>query len=246
MQLNIAIFEFDQKSILYWNDQYYSSNDIRDAGDDEREYQRLLNLVGDDIRGSKSIDKVTMQAIVQWAHMEREVGSHIDYSNYGRRYVPAIRDVITGRINDQVAITMMDTLPGFGPVFASKVLHFIRPGKFPIIDQHLVEVLYLYSKIGDIDTSQVALYAEYQKYLMRLAKREKTNFHQIDRALWAYHVLKLNPAINSIFQQDCNKKLPSPIDPVIRTPKLDLRNVKLRKDIIDRLKIGIRSAESFL
>ncbi len=150
---------------------------------DEGEYREIIKCLND----KKSISKELFERILRWKS-DRIMGK-IDWDNFEQ--YESILDKLP-LVSDREKLNLLVALPGIGIPFASTILHFILPGRFPIIDIRTVEALSHFNYI-DWRAINTERYWEFCKVMNEIKIHLKEfNLREIDRALFAFHKLVLS------------------------------------------------------
>jgi hypothetical protein len=167
---------------------------LRYCEHDEKEYERIILAVLNDITRMGTISKLTLERIVNWKAARAK--GYVKWKNFGK-YKKAFRTALSSWEDQKIAI--LDDLPGVGIPMASTILHFIYPKIFPIVDFRTVEAL---QKGGYLDKSKskyrfrdtIQGYNCFRRTILNIAQRCPTrSLREIDRALFAYHKIELDP-----------------------------------------------------
>jgi hypothetical protein len=178
------------KFIKEWDPQY--------PDNDEPRYEYLVATVQNETGGQRSIAQTTFEEIVGWKTRNRS-RRHLRLREYDRIYAPAfvrcLRAAPHQRLSELIASGLK--LPGVGAPLASTVLHFLFPTSMPIIDVRTVEVLHHF---GYVPTKgrELRHYEDFRKAVEEILAISGATLRQLDRALFAYHKLRLSPRDSGI------------------------------------------------
>lgn len=210
---------------------------MQDPRNDEDEYQEIICC----IQYEQRFDVNIFEKILIWkGKPNNRWKNHIKLSEFNTAYKPTIDKIINTKILEADYIKELKKIKGFGFPYASTVLHFIYPSKFPIIDARVVEVLYYYDYIETMSTGNLKEYNVFCKALDKIKNSTGCSFHCIDRALWHFDNLTIQKTLNEFYRE--LNHLINPSKRISKTAALDESN--LRKLIIDLLKWGIRNARN--
>jgi hypothetical protein len=160
---------------------------------DEEDYREITSLVSADVSRYGAISKETFKRIVNWKAARAK--GYIEWTNFSK-YNKAFREALSMRDDQTVAV--LDDLPGVGIPIASTILNFIYPKEFPIVDFRTVDAL---KKLGHLDKSKsryyfrdtVQGYCCFRESILNILKQcPNRSLREIDRALFAYHKIKLD------------------------------------------------------
>jgi hypothetical protein len=183
----------DKKFINKWGPRYVE----RSTGDNYIGYENLLKKVSKDIsRGI--ISKPTFIQILVWK-TPRLKGiirlNHFEYYNKG------LKQVLKSPESEKLQI--LDDLYGIGVPFASTILHFIYPDKFPIMDVRVTEVLCDFGYL-EVKSRSPKNYIKFRDVILAIVQEFGCSIRELDCALFAYHKLKLSPQ-NKKEKKECGK-----------------------------------------
>jgi hypothetical protein len=172
----------DDAFIQNWHPKY----DLTE--NDEREYQRLVVRVAEEMASGGTISQETFLAIWNWKGAMRVIG-HVLLNRYDTLYAEAFRRIPTLPLNMKLPSLLAGSakLPGFGAPTGTTLIHFIHPQTMPIIDVRTAEVLW---QAGIVSTDRTGLehYEEFRRGIQSICQRgPRWTLREIDRALFAYH-----------------------------------------------------------
>jgi hypothetical protein len=149
----------------------------------------LVAIVAQEIKSVGTISKQTFLDIWKWKGAMRVI-RHVKMDEYEALYAVAIRHAISEPPERKLAALMF--LPGVDAPTGSTIIHFIHPETMPIIDVRTVEVLF---EAGLIPTTHRDLkhYEAFRKAINENIRQRcpRWTLRQIDRALFAYHKMRL-------------------------------------------------------
>ncbi len=172
----------DDNFIKEWHPKY----DKPEIGGDYAEYENLIEEVS---RGT--ISKTIFIHILDWK--TPRVKGIIKLDNYDD-YAEGIKHALQAPEDRKLSI--LDDLYGISVPVASTILHFIYPSSFPIMDIRVAEVLY-YSGYLTAKSRTQSNYVKFRRVILNVARQSKGTLREIDRALFAYHKIELEPELKS-------------------------------------------------
>jgi len=174
----------DDTFIEKWHSKY------DELEDDEEQYKKIIDIVSNELSQKGTISKDTFIDILDWK-APRVKG--IVRLNEFDTYEKAFRKCFKAPNDEKLAI--LDKLYGIGVPVASTILHFMYPQSFPIMDVRTVETLY-YAGYIESRAKDQKRYIPFRATILTIAKNyPKWSLRQIDRALFAYHKIYLEPKI---------------------------------------------------
>lgn len=179
---NSNSLKIDNSFIAEWHPKY----DEIEA--DEPDYKYLVAQVKKELDKNGTLSKEVFTEILNWksARVKGKVKWH-EFETYEN----AIRDAFIAEADKK--LTILCGLYGIGAPVGSTILHFMHPNDFPIIDIRTAESLH---HNGYLDSSKTDLsrFAAFRKELLKIANEcPSFSLREIDRALFAYHKIKLSP-----------------------------------------------------
>lgn len=146
----------------------------------ERDFERTLSK----FRAQGSLDKETFVKIAMWK-CRRNERHYLANSEAAVRAQTAAAFTASRRCD---AIKALCALKGVKLRTAVALLHWMRPGEFPMLDYRVVEVLCerIPLRSGYENTS---FYERIAQRLIRVAMDLGVSLRELDRALWASHKL---------------------------------------------------------
>lgn len=174
----------NRKFIRYWASRYDDPN----IGDDEEEYNLILNKVSDEISNTGTISQDTLERIADWKSFH--VRHKVKWKEFGL-YQTAIKYAL--EVPDRLKLSLLCGLEGVDIAVASTILNFMYSEKFPIIDYRVTQVLREAAGIELAKNMSSKMYYKYKVAIENIVKQTGYDIRTIDRALFAYH--KLNPAL---------------------------------------------------
>lgn len=172
----------DREFIRYWASRYDEYN----IGDDDEEYNLILNKVSDEISDIGAISQDTLERIADWKSFH--VRHKVKWNNFGL-YQIAIKYAL--EVPDRLKLSLLCGLEGVDIPVASTILNFMYPDKFPIIDYRVTQVLREAAEIQLTKNMSYKMYYKYKAEIEKIGEQTGYDIRTIDRALFAYH--KLNP-----------------------------------------------------
>lgn len=172
----------DNSFIAEWHPKY----DEIEA--DEPDYKYLVVQVKKELDKNGTLSKKVFTEILNWK-APRVKG--IVKLNEFETYANGIRDAFIAQADNK--LTILCGLYGIGAPVGSTILHFMHPNDFPIIDIRTAETLY---HAGYLNSSKTDLshFAAFRTELLKIANEcPSFSLREIDRALFAYHKIKLSP-----------------------------------------------------
>jgi len=181
----------DDEFIDKWQRRY------EETEDDEGEYQNIVAKVKEEIDKSHSISKELFIRILYWK--APRVTGIIKLDAYDTTYSPAVRKCIGAADNDKIGI--LDALYGIGGPVASTIIHFIFPSSFPIIDIRTADVLFYSAKLLNSRSTDLKNYPPFRSIMLNIVhKHPQWTLRHLDRALFAYDKIELDPKLKSLNQ----------------------------------------------
>ena len=176
--------KIDYDFISTWNPKY------DDIANDEIEYGNLVTLVKADIEQKRTLSKATFIRILNWkAARVKGIVKLDDFDLYEK----GIAD--THSAEEEKKLNILQGLDGIGTPVGSTILHFMYPNIFPIMDIRTAETLHYAGRIESKSTS----FTHYTPFKAEILKIRKENpgfsLREIDRALFAYHKIYLEPKL---------------------------------------------------
>ena len=172
----------DKNFVIDWHPRY----DEIGIGDDYIEYKDLLQEVSKDI-SQGFISELTFSKILEWKSPRVKGKIRKDDFEY---YNEGIKHVLKSPECEKLQI--LEDLQGIGVPVASTILNFIYPDKFPIMDVRVTEVLcdFGYLKVKSRSPKN---YIKFREVILTIVQESDCSMRELDRALFAYHKLKLKP-----------------------------------------------------
>lgn len=187
--------QVDDAFIHEWEPRY----DDKGVGDDYQDYVDLIQVVSAEVRQIGTLSMKTFLSIWKWKGALRVI-RHVKLDEYELRYAPAFARAYSSPPERKLHALLADDvkLPGVEAPTGSTLIHFMFPDLMPIIDVRTVEVLY---HAGRISTKlrDLAHYEEFRRAIDQIRQEcdEPWTIRQIDKALFAYHKVVLEPATRS-------------------------------------------------
>lgn len=178
------MIQIDKEFIRYWAKRYDEYN----IGDDEGEYNLLLNKVSDEISNTSTISQDTFERIADWKSFH--VKHKVKWEEF-ELYQTGIKYAL--EVPDRLKLSLLCGLEGVDIPVASTILNFMYPNKFPIIDYRVTQVLREAACIQLAKNMSYKMYYRYKTEIENIVEQTGYDIRTIDRALFAYH--KLNPEI---------------------------------------------------
>ena len=172
---------------------------------DEDEYRRLLDLVAADFRSVGTLRRESFLQVFRWKGAMRVI-RHVRLDSYDSLYAPAFRRALSAPIEFKLAELLGDSnkLPGIGAPTGSTLLHFMCPEVVPIIDFRTVEVLHAAGLLKS-RSNQYENYTAFRQAIEKIrAACPRYSLREIDRALFAFHKLELEPSCESDRARSCS------------------------------------------
>lgn len=179
---HLPMILIDREFIRYWASRYDEYN----IGDDDEEYNLILNKVSDEISDIGAISQDTLERIADWKSFH--VRHKVKWNNFGL-YQIAIKYAL--EVPDRLKLSLLCGLEGVDIPVASTILNFMYPDKFPIIDYRVTQVLREAAEIQLTKNMSYKMYYKYKAEIEKIGEQTGYDIRTIDRALFAYH--KLNP-----------------------------------------------------
>jgi len=195
------------------------------AAHDYSEYEPILETVRDEISGSGTISEATFRRIYAWKS-SRSLAT-VKWQKFNKIYQPRLRLAFSDSFPEHHKLRVLvwtekklrDKLPvlphvladiygdaaGVRAPVASAVLHFAYPQKFPIIDVRTAEMLYFARRISSTERTDCQ-YDDFMAQILALAGESCSTIRELDKALFAFHYLRLQPAMNCLFQRMTNQQ----------------------------------------
>lgn len=167
--------------IEYWSLQYGKPS----IGDDEEEYNLILNTVSDEISHRGTLSQQTFRRIVDWKSFH--VRYKVDWDDF-QLYETAIKYAL--EVPDRLKLSLLCGLEGVDIAVASTVLNFMYPNKFPIIDYRVTQVLREAVGVQLPKNMSYKMYYMYKTEIEKIVMHTGYDIRTIDRALFSYHKLK--------------------------------------------------------
>jgi len=184
MERKKLVIKIDDAFIEKWHPKYDKLEG------DEEDYKTIIAKVSNELSQKGTVSKDTFIDILDWK-AARVKG--IVRLNEFDTYEKAFRKCFKAPNDEKIAI--LDELYGIGVPVASTILHFMYPQSFPIMDIRTVETLHYAGYIKSIARDRER-YIPFQSTILKIAKDyPKWSLRQIDRALFAYHKIYLEPKI---------------------------------------------------
>jgi hypothetical protein len=112
---------------------------------------------------------------------------------------------------------------GIGAPVGSTILHFMYPDSFPIIDIRTAETLH-HAGLIDSRSTDLSRYPSFRTEMLKIAKEnQQFTLREIDRAVFAYHKIYLDPISKQSTGSKELKRKPKirrPLDPLIIKDKM--------------------------
>lgn len=180
--------EIDNRFIECWEPKY------DEIEGDEQDYKRLLDLVSSDLCSFGTLSLETFLQVFRWKGAMRVI-RHVRLNEYESLYAPAFRRALGAQVELKLAELLEGDkkLPGIGAPTGSTLLHFMCPDVVPIIDFRTVEVLHA----AGLLKSRSNQYENYTSFRLAIEKIRAScpsySLREIDRALFTFHKLELEP-----------------------------------------------------
>lgn len=178
----------DDNFIKEWEQRY----DEPEIGGDYAEYESIIKEVANEVTKG-TLTKSTFIRILDWKAPRVKGIIRLDrfYD-----YQEGIRKALEAPENRKLSI--LDELYGINVPIASTILHFIYPSNFPIMDVRVAEALYFLGYLNAKSRTQNN-YINFRQVVMNIAHESKCSLREVDRALFAYHKIYLEPANDNTF-----------------------------------------------
>lgn len=177
-------FVIDDNFIKKWHPKYDGS----EIGGDYVEYETLIKEVSKKV-SQGIISKPTFIRILDWKAPRVKCIVRLNNFDY---YAEGIKRAL--QAPEDCKLQILDELYGIGVPVVSTILHFMYPSPFPIMDVRAAEVLY-YSGYLNAKSRTQNNYVNFCRAISNIAKESKCTIREIDRALFAYHKIELEPKI---------------------------------------------------
>lgn len=172
----------DNSFIAEWHPKY------DEIESDELDYQYLVVQVKKELDKNGTLSKEIFTEILNWKS-PRVKG--IVKLNEFETYENVIRDVFIAEADNK--LTILCRLYGIGAPVGSTILHFMHPSDFPIIDIRTAQSLHHNGYLNSPKTD-LSRFAAFRTALLKIANEcPSFSLREIDRALFAYHKIKLSP-----------------------------------------------------
>lgn len=156
--------------------------------DDEEEYKKIIDNVTSELSQKESVSKDTFIRILNWkAPRVKGIVKLNKFSDYEK----GIRECFL-KFKENGKLAVLDELYGIGVPVASTILHFMYPNRFPIMDFRTIAVLHYAGYIKSKAKDQ-RRYIPFRDAILTIRKDTSFNLRQIDRALFSFHKIELEP-----------------------------------------------------
>jgi thermostable 8-oxoguanine DNA glycosylase len=154
----------------------------------EIEYENIIKIIHREVSYG-TISKPTFIRILNWKASRLKGIVKLDkFDDYAEGIKQALQ------APEHCKLPILDDLYGIGIPVASTILHFIYPSSFPIMDIRVTEVLY-YSGYLNAKSRTQNNYDNFRRIILNIAQQTKCPLREIDKALFAYHKIELEPKI---------------------------------------------------
>jgi|GEM_PF-1347066 len=175
----------DTDFIKEWEKHY----DKPDVGGDYIEYDTIIREVAKDVICG-NITKNTFIKLLDWKAARLKGIIKLDnFDVYAEGFKKALE------ASEDQKLSILDDLYGINVPVASTILHFIYPSIFPIMDVRVTEALYYLGYLKAKSRTQKN-YDNYRKVISNIEKETECSLRTIDRALFAYHKINVQPNHN--------------------------------------------------
>ena len=139
-----------------------------------------------------TISKSTFERLINWKSPRTKGKLKLDnYDKYSDKFAYILSLPTNEKLNQ------LNTLEGIGISVASTILHFIYPEEIPIVDFRVIQCLQKFSYLDPL--KKVSFYRDnpkgyilYRNEIFKLASKLKVDLRQLDKALFAFHKIKLS------------------------------------------------------
>lgn len=139
-----------------------------------------------------SISKSTFERLMNWKSPRTKGFLKLD--NY-EKYSDKFTDILNLHTDEK--LNQLSSLEGIGISVASTILHFIYPEEIPIVDFRVIECLKNFGYLDPLKNvpfyrDNLKGYIIYRNEILKLASKLKVDLRQLDKALFAFHKIKLS------------------------------------------------------
>ena len=157
---------------------------------DEQEYQAIIRKISSEFKESGNISGDTFIRILNWkAPRVKGIVRLDEFEVYAKTIGQALQ------APEDRKLEILVGLYGIGVPVGSTILHFIYPDRFPIMDIRTAETLHYAERI-ESKQRDLKRYPPFCSVILDIRqKHHRWSLRQIDRALFAYHKIELNPML---------------------------------------------------
>jgi len=204
--------KIDHNFISEWHPKY------EQISSDEGEYRNLVATVRKELTEEATISKETFIRILDWK--AARVKGIVRLEEFCV-YQEAVGKAFVADENDKLEILVQEW--GIGAPVGSTILHFMYPDSFPIIDIRTAETLH-HAGLIDSRSTDLSRYPSFRTEMLKIAKEnQQFTLREIDRAVFAYHKIYLDPISKQSTGSKELKRKPKirrPLDPLIIKDKV--------------------------
>lgn len=139
-----------------------------------------------------TISKSTFERLINWKSPRTK--GKLELDNY-KKYSDKFSYILSLPTDEK--LNQLKSLEGIGISVASTILHFIYPEDIPIVDFRVIECLKRFGYLNPLKNvpfyrDNLKGYMIYRYEILKLASKLKVDLRHLDKALFAFHKIKLS------------------------------------------------------